>query len=41
MNMCRGSSWREGAGYHPELPKLVVTVVAKEIYMPEKCKLLV
>src|SRR6218665_1248248 len=29
MNKGRGSSWREGAGYHPELPKLVVTAAAK------------
>src|SRR6218665_1950809 len=31
VNKGRTSSWREGAGYHPELPKLVVTAAAKEI----------
>ena len=30
MNKGRGSMWREGAGYHPELLKLVVTAAAKE-----------
>src|SRR6218665_1989189 len=37
----RGSSWREGGGYHPELSKLVVTAAAKEIYMADKCGFLV
>src|SRR6218665_636016 len=40
VNKGRGSSWGEGAGYHPELPKLVVTA-AKKINMTDKCELLV
>src|SRR6218665_1166086 len=41
MNKGRCSSWGEGAGHHPKLPKLVVTAAAKKINMPDKCKLLV
>ena len=41
MNQRRSSIWGEGAGYHPELPELVVTATAKEIDVLDKCKLLV
>src|SRR6218665_2515420 len=35
MNKGRCSSWGEGAGHHPRLPKLVVTAAAKKINMPD------
>src|SRR6218665_1892236 len=41
MNKARGSSWGEGAGHHPKLPKLVVTAAAKKINMLDEYKLLV
>src|SRR6218665_1118506 len=36
MNKGRGNSWGEGAGYHPELPKLIVKAPAKKITMPDE-----
>jgi len=41
MNKGRGSSWGEGAGYHPELPKMVVKAGEKKFNMLDKCELLI